>query len=103
MTVFYRTLCNNGISRTQGIFRTLSNIYDGKSYSQTCLTLIYLETWHIQNVAKHLPRNILFKALCKPRHIQHPSITRTLVYPEIKVYSEPYRISKTEHFFENPL
>ena len=47
--VFYTTQCNTGIFRTQGIFRTLPNIYDGKFYSQTCVTLAYWEPWHIQN------------------------------------------------------
>ena len=42
-TVFCRTLCNTCIFRTRGIFRTLSNIYDGKFYSQPCVTLAYLE------------------------------------------------------------
>ena len=90
--VFYRTLCNAGILRTRGIFRTLSNIYDGKIYSQPCVTLVYLEPWHIQNprhiqnTAKHQSRNILFKTLCNPdtfrtqnyilksKHIQNPAI-----------------------------
>ena len=90
--VFYRTLCNAGILRTRGIFRTLSNIYDGKIYSQPCVTLVYLDPWHIQNprhiqnTAKHLSRNILFKTLCNPdifrtqnyilksKHIQNPAI-----------------------------
>ena len=70
--VFYRTLCNTGIFRARGIFRTLSNVYDGKFYSQPCVTPAYLEPWHIQNprhiqnTAKHLSRNILFKTLCNP-------------------------------------
>ena len=66
-----------GIFRTQGIFRTLSNIYDGKFYSQPCVTPAYLEPWHIQNTAKHLSRNILFKTLC------NPDIFRNLVYSEL--------------------
>ena len=66
-----------GIFRTQGIFRTLSNIYDGKFYSQPCVTPAYLEPWHIQNTAKHLSRNILFKTLC------NPEIFRNLVYSEL--------------------
>ena len=74
---------NTGIFRTRGIFRTLSNIYDGKFYSQPCVTLAYLEPWniqnpkHIQNTAKHLSRNILFKTLC------NPDIFRNLVYSEL--------------------
>ena len=47
--VFYRTLCNTGIFRTQGIFQTLSNIYHGEFYSESCVTLAYLKPWHIQN------------------------------------------------------
>ena len=79
----YRTLCKTGIFRTQGIFRTLSNIYDGKLYSQHGITPAYLELWHIQNsrhiqnTAKHLSRNILFKTLC------NPDIFRNLVYSEL--------------------
>ena len=47
--VFYRTLCDTGIFRTQGIFQTLSNIYYGEFYSESCVTLAYLKPWHIQN------------------------------------------------------
>ena len=72
--VFYRTLCNTGILRIQGIFRTQSNIYDGKFYTQYCVIPAYLEPWHIQNTAKHLSRNILFKTLC------NPDTYRNLVY-----------------------
>ena len=74
---------NTCIFRTRGIFRTLSNIYDGKFYSQHCVTLAYLEPQyiqnprHIQNTAKHLTRNILFKSLC------NPDVFRTLVYSEL--------------------
>ena len=75
--VFYRTLCNTGIFRTRGIFRTLSNIYDGKFYSQKCVTPAYLERWHIQNTAKHPSQNILSKTLC------NPDIFRNLVYSEL--------------------
>ena len=41
------TLCNTGIFRTQGIFRTPPDIYYGEFYSEPCVTLAYLETWHI--------------------------------------------------------
>ena len=94
--VFYRTLCNTGIFRTRGIFRTLSNIYDGKFYSQPCVTPAYLEPWHIQNprhiqnTAKHLSRNILFKTLC------NPDIFKTLVYSEL------WYILKSNHI-QNPI
>ena len=47
--VFYRTLCNTDIFRTRGIFQTLANIYYGKFYSESCVTLAYLKPWHIQN------------------------------------------------------
>ena len=36
------SLSNSGIFRTEGIFKTKSNIYDGKFYSQPCETLAYL-------------------------------------------------------------
>ena len=94
--VFYRTMCNNtGIFRTRGIFRTLSNVYDGKFYSQPCVTPAYLEPWHIQNprhiqnTAKHLSRNILFKTLC------NPDIFRNLVYSQL------WYILKSKHI-QNP-
>ena len=93
--VFYRTLCNTGIFRTRGIIRTLSNIYDGKFYSQPCVTPAYLEPWHIQNprhiqnTAKHLSRKILFKTL------YNPDIFRNLVY------SEPSYILKSKQI-QNP-
>ena len=41
--IFYRTLCNTGIFRTRGIFQTLSNIYYGEFYSESCVTLAYLK------------------------------------------------------------
>ena len=47
--VLYRTLCDTGIFRTRGIFQTLSNIYYGEFYSESCVTLAYLKPCHIQN------------------------------------------------------
>ena len=81
--------------KTRGTFRILSNIYDGKFYSQPCVTPAYLEPWHIQNprhiqnTAKHLSRNILFKTLC------NPDIFRNLVYSEL------WYILKSKHI-QNP-
>ena len=83
--VFYRTLCDTGIFRTQGIFKTLSNIYYGEFYSDLCVTLAHLKHWHIQNqshihnTVKHLSWNILFKFLCNPHvfgtyYIHHSDI-----------------------------
>ena len=78
--VFYRTLCNTGIFRTRGIFRSLSNIYYGEFYSVSCVTLAYLKSWriqnqrHIHNSVKHLLWNMLFKFLW------YPDIFRTLLY-----------------------
>ena len=95
--VFYRTLRNTGIFITRDTFRTLSNIYDGKFYPQPYVTVAYLETWHIQNTAKHLSQNILFKTLC------NPDIFRTLVYSEIKAYSDLCPVSKMEHFNKIPV
>ena len=66
---------NRGIFKIQGIFRILPNIYHEIFYSKPCLT------WHIQK----------------------PSLFRTLIYSEIKAYSEPCRISKMEHFIKNPV
>ena len=84
-------------------------------YSLTYVTLAYLEQWHIQtpkhiqNTAKHLSLNILFKSLC------NLEIFWTLVYSELwyivkwaylcwqeKLYSEPYRISKMDILLKNP-
>ena len=64
---------NPNMLRAQGILRNLShmynmsNIYDGKCYSQICVTLAYLELWHIQNpidiqnTAKYLWREFIQK------------------------------------------
>ena len=41
--VFYRTLYDTGIFRTQGISQTLSNIHYGEFYSEPCVTLAYLK------------------------------------------------------------
>ena len=60
-------------------------------YSQPCVTPVYLEPWHIQNsrhiqnTAKHVLRNILFKTLC------NPNILRNLVYSEL------WYIMKSKH------
>ena len=58
--VFYRTLCDTGIFRTRGILQTLSNIYYGEFYSESCVTLAYLKPWHIQN-QRHILSNIYHK------------------------------------------
>ena len=75
--VFYRTLCDTGIFRTQGIFQTLSNIYYGECYSESYVTLAYLKPWHIHNTVKHLSWNILFKPL------RNPDIFSTLLYSSL--------------------
>ena len=81
--VFYRTMCNTGIFRTWGIFRTLPNIYYEERYSEPCVTLAYLKPWniqnprHIHNTIKHLSWIILFKTLC------NFDIFRTLVYSQL--------------------
>ena len=81
--VFYGTLCNTGIFRTRGKFRTLPNIYYEEFYSEPCVTLAYLKPWHIQNprrihnTVKHLLLNILFKTLC------NPDIFGALVYSQL--------------------
>ena len=88
-TFFYRTLCRTGICRTRGIFRILSNIHDVKFYSQPCVTQ---NSRQIQNTAKHLSRNILFKTLSNFYIFRTISIFRALLYSEIKAYSEPCRV-----------
>ena len=93
--VFYRTLCNTGIFRTRGIFQTLSNIYYGEFYSESCVTLAYLKPWHIQNqrhihnTVKHLSWNILFEFSC------NFDIFRTLLYSPL------WYILKNKHI-QNP-
>ena len=63
-------LRNTGIFRAHGIFKTLSIINDGKFYSEPCVTLVYLEQWHIQNPkyiqnpTEYLKRSILLRTLC---------------------------------------
>ena len=57
-------LRNTGIFRAHGIFKTLSNINDGKFYSEPCVTIVYLEPWHIQNPTEYLRRSILLRTLC---------------------------------------
>ena len=85
----------------------MPNIYDGKCYSQPCVSLVYLELWHIQNpshiqnTAKYLSSNISFETLCNPEIFRTLTILRTLVYSEIKAYSEPCRISKMEYFIKS--
>ena len=93
--VFYRTLCDTGIFRTQGIFQTLPNIYYGVFYSESCVTLAYLKLGHIQNqrhihnTVKHLSWNILFTFLW------NPDIFRTLLYSPL------WYILKIKHI-QNP-
>ena len=63
--------------RIRGLFRTLSNIYDREYYSESCVTLEYLEPYpeskaYIQNTVEHLPWNMLLKSL------YNPDIFRTL-------------------------
>ena len=117
------------VLRTQGKIRNLSNMYDRLFSTEPCVTFVYseLETYikpcqismmenfihdlvkpqhiqnprHIQNTAKYLSRNILFKTLCNPDIFRTFSTFRTLVYLEIRAYSEPCRVSKTEHFINN--
>ena len=83
------------IFRTGGILRTLSNICGGELYFKQCVTLAYLEPWHIQNpryiqnTAKNLSWNILFKTLW------NTDIFRALVYWRL------WYILKSKHI-QNP-
>ena len=36
--------------KTRGIFKVLSNIYNGTFCSEPCVTLAYLKLWHVQNL-----------------------------------------------------
>ena len=98
--LFYRTLCKTRIFRTQSIFRTLSNNYDEKFYSQHYVTLTYLEPWyiqnwrHIQNTAKRLSRNNLFKNLFSP------GIFRTLVYSELWYFLKSNHIQNPAEYLK---
>ena len=75
--VFYGTL------RKTGIFRNLSYIYYKELYSELCVTLAYLNPWHIQNsrhihnTVKHLLLNVIYKTLCDR------DIFGTLVYSQL--------------------
>ena len=73
--VFYRTLCNTGIFRSRGISRTLSNIYDAKFYSQTCVTLL-----------PNIYQEIFYSKPCV-----------TLKYSELLVFSELWHVLKSKH------
>ena len=83
---FLQSLCSTGIFRAQGIFRTLSNIYDGKFYSQLCVTLVYLEPWHIQNpthiqnTAEYLRWSILLRTLCNYSRFRGP------IYSKLRIF-----------------
>ena len=96
-----------GILRTQSTFRTLWNIYDQRFHSQPCATPAYLEPWHIQNprhiILQNIYHELFYSKPCEPWHVQNTSIFRTLVYSEIKAYSEHCRISKIGHFIKSPV
>ena len=77
-------------------------MYNGKFYSQLCVTVAFLEPWHIQKIAKYLRRNILFKTFCNTDIFRTLAYSEhILTYSEIKAYSEPCQISKIEHFIKN--
>ena len=90
--VFYRTLCNTGIFRTRGTFRALSNIYYGEFYSKPSITLSYLNTWHIQN-----PSYILNTA----KYLSWNILFKTLCNSETLVFSQLWYILKLKHI-QNP-
>ena len=79
--------------RTRGIFRALSNIYNGAFCSEPCVTLAYLEPLHVQNLrniwnpVKHLWCCISL------RTSYNPGIFRTLVYTKPEEYSVPCQAS----------
>ena len=83
------------IFRTGGILRSLSDICGGEFYFEQCVTLAYLELWHIQNpryiqnTVKNPSWNILFKTLW------NTDIFRTLVYWRL------WYILKSKHI-QNP-
>ena len=83
------------IFRTGGILRSLSDICGGEFYFEQCVTLAYLEPWHIQNpryiqnTVKNPSWNILFKTLW------NTDIFRTLVYWRL------WYILKSKHI-QNP-
>ena len=105
--VFYRTLCNTCIFRTRGILQTLSNIYYGEFYSESCATLAYLKPWifrikGIFIILSNIYHKIFYLNSCvtlaylEPYYIHHWYILK-------KAYSEPYQIFKLEHFIKNPM
>ena len=90
--VFYRALCNTGIFRTRGTFRALSNIYYGEFYSKPSITLSYLNTWHIQN-----PSYILNTA----KYLSWNIVFKALCNPETLVLSKVW--PNPELFIFQPL
>ena len=84
-----------GTFKTRGMFTTLSNIFDGKFYSQSCVTLVYLESWHIQNptIFRVLPsiyQEIFYSKPCV-----------VLIYSQALVYPELLYFLKSKHI-QNP-
>ena len=107
------------ILRAQGKLRNLTNIKDGLFSTEPCITLVHSELKaysrlceismiktfihnlrgqsRIQGIFRILPNiyhEIFYSKPCEPWHIEKTSIFRTLVYSEIKAYSEPCRTSK---------
>ena len=106
--------------KTAGIFRTLSNIYNGAFCSKSCVTQTYLESCHIENLrnirnpVKHLWCSI-FLGPCvtqayleswyiqKLSNIENP--VKHLFLNELGTvfYSEPCQIYMMKYFIQNPL
>ena len=64
---------NSDMFIIRGIFRTLSNTYCGKFYSEPCITLAYLKPWHIQN-----PRHNPLQHTTHPTQATHTSMLSTV-------------------------
>ena len=86
------------LSELEAYSELCQNIYHGKFQSQPCVTPAYLEPWHIQNprhiqnTAKHLSQNILFKTLC------NPDIFRNLAYSELSYIMKSKHIQNTAKY-----
>ena len=81
------------ISRTSPVFKTLPNSCNGACSSELCVTLTYLEPWHIHNLrniwnpGKYLWCSIVLITLF------NPGIFRILAYSKPEKYSEPFQAS----------
>ena len=91
------------IQRDLGTFRhnwAYPKIIQGfQAYSEPCVTLACLETWHNQNPNIFRTRSI-FRTLAysQPWYIQNSDIFRTMAYSKSEAYSEYCQTSTMKRF-----